>query len=39
MKEEDFMLSAIADANKNKHHFGAVVVKSEEVIIGDIKSQ
>ena len=32
MKEEDFMRSAIADANKNKHHFGAVIVKDGEII-------
>ena len=32
MKEEIFMRSAIADANKNKHHFGAVVVKNEKII-------
>ena len=27
MKEEEFMRSAIADAKKNKHHFGAIIVK------------
>jgi len=32
MKEEDFMRSAIADANKNKHHFGAVIVKDGKII-------
>ncbi len=32
MKEEDFMRSAIADAKKNKHHFGAVVVRNGEII-------
>ncbi|VVB79046.1 tRNA-specific adenosine deaminase [uncultured archaeon] len=31
-KEEEFMLEAIADAKKNKHHFGAVVVKGEKII-------
>ena len=32
MKEEAFMLEAIADAKKNKHHFGAVVVKGGKII-------
>lgn len=32
MKEEEFMRSAIADAKKNKHHFGAVVVKDGKII-------
>jgi tRNA(Arg) A34 adenosine deaminase TadA len=32
MKKEDFMRSAIADAKKNKHHFGAVVVKGNKII-------
>jgi len=32
MKEEEFMRSAVADAKKNKHHFGAVVVKDGKII-------
>jgi tRNA(Arg) A34 adenosine deaminase TadA len=32
MEEEDFMRSAIADAKKNGHHFGAVVVKDGKII-------
>jgi tRNA(Arg) A34 adenosine deaminase TadA len=32
MKEEDFMRFAIEDAKKNKHHFGAVVVKGGKII-------
>jgi tRNA(Arg) A34 adenosine deaminase TadA len=32
MKEEDFMRSAIEDARKNKHHFGAVIAKNEKII-------
>ena len=32
MKKEEFMRSAIADAKKNKHHFGAVVVKGNKII-------
>ena len=32
MKEEEFMHSAIEDAKKNKHHFGAVVVKNGKII-------
>lgn len=32
MKEEEFMRSAIKDAKKNKHHFGAVVVKEGKII-------
>jgi len=32
MKDSDFMRSAIEDARKNKHHFGAVVVKDWEII-------
>jgi tRNA(Arg) A34 adenosine deaminase TadA len=32
MKEEDFMREAIVDAKKNKHHFGAVVVKEGKII-------
>ncbi len=32
MKEEQFMRSAIADAKKNHHHFGAVVVKNGKII-------
>lgn len=32
MKEEDFMRSTIADANKNKHHFGAVIVKNGKIV-------
>jgi tRNA(adenine34) deaminase len=32
MKEEEFMRSAIADAKKNGHHFGAVVVKNNKII-------
>jgi len=32
MKEEEFMRSAIADAKKNGHHFGAVVVKNGKII-------
>jgi len=32
MKEKDFMRSAIADAKKNRHHFGAVVVKDGKII-------
>ena len=32
MKEEVFMREAIADALKNKHHFGAVVVKNGKII-------
>jgi guanine deaminase len=32
MKEEEFMLEAIADAKKNKHHFGAVIVKNGKII-------
>jgi len=32
MKEEDFMRSAIEDARKNKHHFGAVIVKNGKII-------
>lgn len=30
--EEDFMYSAIEDAKKNKHHFGAVIVKNGKII-------
>lgn len=32
MKKEDFMREAIKDAKKNKHHFGAVVVKKDKII-------
>ncbi|MDP3026767.1 MAG: nucleoside deaminase [Nanoarchaeota archaeon] len=32
MKEEDFMREAIKDAKKNKHHFGAVIVKDGKII-------
>lgn len=32
MKEENFMRSAIEDARKNKHHFGAVIVKNGKII-------
>lgn len=32
MKEEEFMRSAIEDAKKNKHHFGAVIVKGNKII-------
>lgn len=32
MKKEDFMREAIKDAKKNKHHFGAVVVKGNKII-------
>jgi len=32
MKEEDFIRSAIEDAKNNGHHFGAVIVKNEEII-------
>jgi guanine deaminase len=32
MKEEYFMREAIKDANKNKHHFGAVVVVNGKII-------
>jgi tRNA(Arg) A34 adenosine deaminase TadA len=32
MKEEDFMRFAIEDAKKNKHHFGAVIVKNGKII-------
>ena len=32
MKKEEFMRSAIQDAKKNKHHFGAVVVKGNKII-------
>lgn len=32
MKEEDFMRSAIEDAKKNGHHFGAVIVKDSKII-------
>jgi tRNA(adenine34) deaminase len=32
MKKEDFMLEAIKDAKKHKHHFGAVVVKGNIII-------
>jgi guanine deaminase len=30
--EEDFMRSAMEDAKKNKHHFGAVIVKNGKII-------
>lgn len=32
MKPQDLMLEAIKDANKNKHHFGAVVVIDGKII-------
>lgn len=32
MKKEDFMREAIKDAKKNKHHFGAVIVKRGKII-------
>ena len=32
MNKEFFMREAIADAEKHKHHFGAVVVKGGRVI-------
>ena len=32
MKREDFMREAIRDAKRNKHHFGAVVVKGGRII-------
>ena len=32
MKNEDFMLEAIKDAKKHKHHFGAVVVKGDKIV-------
>jgi guanine deaminase len=32
MKEEDLMRFAIADAKKNEHHFGAVIVKDGKII-------
>jgi len=32
MNKEDFMREAIKDAKKNKHHFGAVVVKRGKII-------
>ena len=32
MKPQNFMLEAIKDANKNKHHFGAVVVINGKII-------
>ena len=32
MKKEDFMQEAIKDAKKNKHHFGAIVVKKGKII-------
>ena len=32
MKEEEFMWEAIKDAKKNKHHFGAVIVKDGKII-------
>ena len=32
MKKEDFMREAIKDAKKNRHHFGAVVVKGNKII-------
>jgi len=32
MKKEEFMQEAILDAKKNKHHFGAVIVKSGRII-------
>ena len=32
MEKEDFMLLAIQDAKENKHHFGAVVARGNNVI-------
>ncbi|MEA3248586.1 MAG: nucleoside deaminase [Nanoarchaeota archaeon] len=32
MEKKDFMREAIKDARKNKHHFGAVIVKGNEII-------
>ena len=32
MKKEDFMREAIKDAKRNKHHFGAIVVKGDKII-------
>jgi len=32
MKPQSFMREAIKDANKNKHHFGAVVVINGKII-------
>jgi len=32
MKEKEFMQEAINDAKKNKHHFGAVIVKDNKII-------
>jgi len=32
MEKEEFMRSAIDDARKNRHHFGAVVVKNNKII-------
>ncbi len=32
MEKEEFMREAIKDAKKNKHHFGAVVVKNGKII-------
>ena len=32
MKKEEFMLEAINDAKKHKHHFGAVIVKGNKII-------
>ena len=32
MKKENFMRAAIKDAKDNKHHFGAIIVKSGKII-------
>jgi len=32
MKKEEFMREAIKDAKKNRHHFGAVIVKKNKII-------
>lgn len=32
MKKEDFMIEAIKDAKRSRHHFGAVIVKDNKII-------